>query len=96
MFNQLQNRIVCAANLYKVNGEDTLVLGVRHHCSLMRQNISNLGQDVGKGIQGFVDKFGKFHTRTEAWKIAEAAGQIVRRVGSNTLKDGTLFSENLY
>jgi hypothetical protein len=96
MFNELQNRIVCAANLYSVNGEDTIVLGVRHHCSLMNQNISNLGKEVEKGIQGFVDKFGKFHTRTEAWKIAEAAGQIVRRVGGDTLKGGTLFSENLY
>lgn len=45
---------------------------------------------------GFIDQFGNFHTRTEAWKIAEAAGQIFRRCGGDTVNGGTLYSENLY
>ena len=49
-----------------------------------------------KSEQGFVDRFGKFHNREEAWKIAEPAGQIRRRVGGDTINGGTLFSENLY
>jgi hypothetical protein len=27
--------------------------------------------------QGFIDQFGKFYTREEAWLIADAAGQII-------------------
>ena len=49
-----------------------------------------------KSEQGFIDRFSKFHNREEAWKIAEAAGQIRRRVGGDTINGGTLFSENLY
>ena len=43
--------------------------------------------------QGFVDQFGVFLTREEAWDVASKAGQIVRRVGGD---GGCLYSENLY
>lgn len=46
--------------------------------------------------QGFVDHHGIYLDRQEAWKVAEAAGQIVRRVGGDTVKGGTPYSENLY
>jgi hypothetical protein len=46
--------------------------------------------------QGFIDQFGKYYTRTEAWKIAEAMGQIRYRCGGDTANGGTLYSENLY
>lgn len=55
--------------------------------------------------QGFVDQFGKFYNRTEAWKIADKNGQILRPTGwekipnprkANVGDDGCLFSENLY
>lgn len=46
--------------------------------------------------QGFIDTWGNFHTRTEAWKIAESHGQIIKRVGGDDTDGGTLYSENLY
>lgn len=46
--------------------------------------------------QGFVDQRGVFLSREEAWRVAEAAGQIRRRVGGDTRNGGTLYSENLY
>ena len=89
------NRIVCAANLYD-NG--MLILGVRHFCPVMRQqmNLINPNLNYWKAIghqQGFVDKFGTFKTREEAWIIASEANQIIRRCGGDGSK---LFSENLY
>ena len=49
-----------------------------------------------KSESGFVDNRGNFLTRTEAWKVAEAAGQILYRVGGDETNGGTLYSENLY
>ena len=46
--------------------------------------------------QGFIDRHGEFKTRQEAWHIALAAGQIIRKCGGNESKGGTLYSENLY
>jgi len=42
--------------------------------------------------QGFVDQFGDWMDRKEAWKVATDQNQIVREVSS----PGTLYSENLY
>lgn len=91
-----QPRIVCAANW---TDRGVLVLGIRHHDAFMRQQVRALGHGFSKedlDYQGFVDQFGKFYSRAEAWKVAEAAGQIIRRVGGNERDGGTLFSENLY
>ena len=46
--------------------------------------------------QGFVNQFGEFLTREEAWEIADAQGKvdIERNGGENTR--GTLYSEGLY
>ncbi len=43
--------------------------------------------------QGFIDQYGKWLTREEAWKVAKKAGQIKYSSG---YCDGTLFSEDLY
>jgi hypothetical protein len=43
--------------------------------------------------QGFIDQFGVFMTREEAYEVAKAAGQIKYRCGGD---EGRLFSENLY
>lgn len=95
----IQSRIVCAA----VKGRDGLIVtGPRHMDITMRQVIRNLTdcksiqQWTEGSIQGFVDQFGVFYTRTEAWKIAQAAGQILNRCGGDTRDGGTLYSENLY
>lgn len=90
-----QRRVVCAA-IRAADG--TLLLGIRHYSKDM-YNQMMLRIDSGKfrarsdDDQGFVDQFGVYLTRKEAWIVAEAAGQIVRRCGG----DGEeLFSENLY
>lgn len=87
--------IVCAANRY---AHGVVILGVRHYDALMHKTInSNLGATLGRHCeQGFVDNRGAFLTRTEAWAVAFAAGQILRRVGGDNADGGTLYSENLY
>ena len=45
---------------------------------------------------GFIDQFGTFFNRQQAWKIAEKRDQIIRRVGGDIAHGGTLYSENLY
>jgi hypothetical protein len=103
--NVMQQRIVCAANkvLWKepsgrFQGEQIL-LGVRHWDVFMREaryDLASGGLEVVEVEQGFVDQHGKFLSRTEAWKVAEAAGQIIQRCGGDTADGGTLYSENLY
>ena len=100
-------RIVCAANHYSFINVDVnfLVIGPRHNDLTMRDQLDTYkvalfesGQDLedAKIIQGFIDQFGDFYDRQEAWKIAEVNGQIFRRVGGDTANGGTLYSENLY
>lgn len=90
-------RIVCAAIMM----DDEVIVGPRHMDKTMRELIGMRSErsDIRwwqEAIQGFVDQFGDFYTRTEAWKVAEAAGQIFRRCGGDTTDGGTLYSENLY
>lgn len=86
-------RVVCAANRFPGG---VLVLGARHFDGVMRQTIKLLSLTPGSEEQGFIDQAGQFLTRQEAWKVAEAAGQIQRRVGGDTSQGGSLYSENLY
>lgn len=56
-------------------------------------HILNTHGGLADCTQGFLTSEGRFVARDEAWKIAEAAGQIVARCGG----DGDwLFSENLW
>lgn len=90
------SRIVCAA-VRMPNG--VLILGVRHWDGFMAQYVRSFGgrqafSAYGRDEeQGFVDQFGNFLNREDAWKVAEQAGQIIRRVGGD---EGCLYSENLY
>lgn len=103
-------RIVCAANRVNISvyseelninvNEDIILIGIRHWDNFMHEQFNAL---VGSYRihtlpieQGFIDQYGKFHTRTEAWKIADENGQIINRCGGDTANGGTLFSENLY
>lgn len=96
--------IVCAAMTFDINniGIFDIITSPRHFdtsCHSMLRYIKDTygSYDViTNPVQGFVDQFGKFYTRTEAWKIAEANGQIRFRVGGDTANGGTLYSENLY
>jgi len=87
------NRVVVCAAMKMLDGH--IVTGVRHYSSEMRQTLLLA---YGSGYfrlvvdQGFIDQNGYFLTREEAWKIAEASGQIRREVATH----GVLYSENLY
>ncbi len=87
--------VVCAANRY----EETVFIGVRHFCPLMRQNMEGhdipwLRKTFGE-TQGFIDQYGEFMDRFEALKVAIEAGQInVHRL--KTPPEDRLFSEDLY
>ena len=87
-------RIICAAILYN---DEILVVGPRHSDSVMLEQVdARRITKFSKNVQGFIDQFGDFWTRQEAWKIAEKNGQIYRRCGGDTANGGTLYSENLY
>lgn len=90
------NRIVCSANRNLVTGD--IILGIRHcdkHMNRQRSRLENVGKN-SDWEQGFVDRYGTFHSRTDAWVIAKEANQIIRRCGGDTSNGGTLYSENLY
>lgn len=94
-------RIVCAAIKYYLVFNDceesVIVCSPRHWDSITHQTFNNFDdyvtENVDHVIQGFVDQFGTFYTREEAWIIAEKNNQIIRRVGGDGVK---LYSENLY
>jgi hypothetical protein len=83
-------RIVCAAMLK--NGR--IITSARHYDKIMRAQMeASEGLDWWKGCkQGFIDQFGDFLDRKDAWNIAIEQNQIRQEVSS----PGTLFSENLY
>lgn len=87
----VQRRIAQAA--FNYNGY--IVTGTRHGCPIMEMQIMMMEEvlqewcDGDKMIQGFTDQYGNFLTRKEAYPIAEAAGQIIRK----DVCPGTLYSE---
>ena len=97
-------RIVCAAIRYRDSG--TVVCGVHHGACISTALRFRLPGDSTTFDCGFVDTRQKFLTRREAWRVADAAGQILRPTGweqdysqarpAGVGDDGLLFSENLY
>lgn len=98
--------IVCAAVRNTKSG--VIVCGVRHgDClnAVMRYRLDDR-PDSETWECGFCDQERNFLTRVEAWKVADAAGQIRRPKGfeknyddqrkPNIADEGMLFSENLY
>lgn len=93
----MMERIICAACRFG----GLIILGKRHYDAMMIEQIQfikNAEFDVEKFTweQGFINQYGDFLTRQEAWKVAVAADHITRRVGEDTADGGTLYSENLY
>lgn len=91
-----QRVVVCAACRYK---DGTLLVGPRHFDQTMhvQRGRLNLGPSYSaRPDQGFIDQWGVFMSRLEAWDVAEAAGQIKYRCGSDGPDRSGLFSENLY
>ncbi len=85
-----QQIIVCAANRYPT-GE--ILVGARHWDNLMREQAEARGLGM-ECSQGFINQFGEFLTRKEAFAIVKSNGQAFdqERNGSDEL----LFSEGLY
>ena len=76
-----------------------MILGPRHWDLTMHKQHDIIPPDdrlISTWQQGFIDNSGVWLNRCDAWKIAEAAGQIIYRVGGDTTNGGTLYSENLY
>lgn len=85
--------IVCAANRKTETGR--IICGARHCDTIMREQIKaaeGLDYWIGGVEQGFIDQYGRFWNRQEAWIIAEKAGQIRYQVST----PGTLYSENCW
>jgi len=101
-----QNLIVCAAMKMK---DGLIVHGVGHYSSDMTAILERIyGEDAYLQVeeQGFIDRYGEFINRADAWTIADTAGQIRRPTGFERElyrsreacvgDDGVLLSENLY
>lgn len=87
--SQVQRVVSMAACI--VDGH--LVVGNRHFCPVMQLTMAKMGLDdlANHNItedQGFVDQWGVYMTRREAWDVAKAAGQIKR-----VYTEGVLYSE---
>ncbi len=89
-YNVTPRRVVCAANRDRATG--VIICGARHWDKLMRGQVEAMGLAYHGWDDGFVDQFGDFMDRKEAWLVAVDQEKIRRTVGP----EGTLFSENLY
>lgn len=91
-----QRRIVCAAIRIRGAEADLIVAGARHFDSVMHGQLAHMVYlnpgAAKKADQGFIDQFGLFLTREEAFKVAEENGQLLNK----PTIPGTLFSEDLY
>lgn len=89
-------RVVCAA--CRSPDKHFMVVGPRHWDNTMLEQIRNMifSGYTNDWQQGFIDQFGDYLTRQEAWVIANERQQIIRRVGGDDKDGGTLYSENLY
>jgi hypothetical protein len=100
-----QRVVVCAAIR---NKKGQVACGARHYDSVMRQVFIRKPNWFERVIlrktfirhkdwyscdQGFIDQWCIFMDRQEAWKVAEAAGQIKYGRPHSV---GTLYSEDLY
>lgn len=83
-------RVVCAALRL---GSGSIVCGPRHFDKTMHGQIAATSLNWAQAEQGFVDQYGAFLTRKEAWDVAKRQDQIRR---DSTKSVGTLYSEHLY
>lgn len=87
-----KRKVICAA----CRKDGIVLAGARHFDAVMISQ-ANATEPKPKGYytdaeQGFIDQFGVFMTREDAWIVAEKQNQICM----NPTIPGTLFSEDLY
>ncbi len=86
-----EKRVVCAACRFE---DGHIILGIRHWSPDMRLSAALQGREIAvKHDQGFVDQYGNFLTRQEAYDIAAKNGQYNPY---EPYTPGTLYSEDLY
>jgi hypothetical protein len=90
-YTKTPRRVVCAANRH--HHSRLVICGARHWDKVMRAQAVALGTPSEEWDQGFIDQFGCWMTREEAWIVAANQNQIRRRCGGDGER---LFSENLY
>lgn len=87
-------RVVCAAARIT---DSQVIASPRHHDNFFRAIIKLLPELERKkwlrAEQGFIDQFGNFLNRHEAWVIAIRQNQVIRDLNIGT---GKLYSEHLY
>ena len=99
MSNDKIRRVVCAA-IRSADGD--LLLGIRHYSRDMYEQIAARRDSTRfrhryDPDQGFVDQYGVYMTREEAYEVAHAAGQIIHPEACGAGLDGSkLYSEGLY
>lgn len=92
----IQRRVVCAAVKFQTEHGEMVIASPRHYdrtCVTMLKELRN-HMAVVEVDQGFLDQFGEYMTREEAFIVASTANQIIRTCGSE--HTGRLYSENLY
>jgi hypothetical protein len=99
MTDRTQRRVVCAA-IRAADGD--VLLGIRHYSADMHAQMM-ARQDGQKFVhrhrqdQGFVDQWGKYMTREEAYQVAQDSGQLLHPDACSNGPDGQkLHSEGLY
>ena len=97
--DRTQRRVVCAAIRAK---DGDIIIGVRHYDRHMHDQI-NMRVDGAKfrnrldEDQGFVDQFGVFLSREEAYALADRNGQLIYPNKCASGLDGhKLYDEGLY
>ena len=85
-----ESRVVCAA----IRKAGVIILGARHWDSTMHLQINDDYIWWENAESGFIDQFGNFLTRKEAYTIALRQNQIIKIIGTEHSKE--LYSENLY
>lgn len=99
-----QRRVVCAANRNDATGD--LAIGPRHFDATMRAGIdacvagapypNQARAEWRKASQGFIDQWGTFMDRCEAFAVAKAAGQILYGPHLGHCEPPELDSSDLY
>lgn len=90
--------LVCSAIKIQTNKADLLLLSARHWDNQMRQQFTqslHSGYEVYRQteVQGFIDQFGKFYNRKDAYRLAQHNNQIRFELDYET---DELYSEMLY
>ena len=86
--------------------KDVIICSPRHWDTVFRNlyeivDFDEKPEHPSQWVQGFVDQFGTFYTRVDAYKVAYRRGQVKCAVGSQPPLgtegvDIELYSENLY